>query len=153
MKIDYSNAQIINSSSFSMHDDRFIKMSYEWKRDRGNSMSVYLKKYGATDKQKNKYKIKFNNIIGFEGICCDFWGASEESIYIYGVAFVEEKEQTLIPRLRELKEKEPNVNDSCPILSDKKFIEISIGFLNGDTLTIACESLEVDDDMTKWGGR
>ena len=32
-------------------------------------------------------------------------------------------------------------------------LESSIGFLNGDWMTIACESLEVDDDMTKWGGR
>lgn len=69
MKIDYSNAQIINSPNFYMHDDWFVNMSYEWKRNRGNSISVYLGKYGQ---QKNKYEIKFNNIIGFEGICCDF---------------------------------------------------------------------------------
>ena len=147
MKIDYSNAQIINSPNFYMHDDWFVNMSYEWKRNRGNSISVYLRKYGQ---QKNKYEIKFNNIIGFEGICCDFWGDNDTTINIYDVQFVKEEEQTLIPKLYELKEKKPNVNDSCPILSDKKFIEISIGFLNGDTLTIACESLEVDDDMVAY---
>ena len=65
---------------------------------------------------------------------------------------ISEQRQTLIPRLRELKEKEPNVNEFCPLLSDQKFIEIYIGFLNGDWMTIACESLEVDDDMLKWGG-
>lgn len=65
---------------------------------------------------------------------------------------ISEQRQTLIPRLRELKEKEPNVNEFCPLLSDQKFIEIYIGFLNGDWMTIAYESLEVDDDMLKWGG-
>ena len=149
MKIDYSNAQIINSPDFYMHDDWFVNMSYEWKRNRGNSISVYLGKYGQ---QKNKYEIKFNNIIGFEGICCDFWGDNDTTINIYDVQFVKEEEQTLIPRLRELKEKEPNVNEFCPLLSDQKFIEIYIGFLNGDWMTIACEPLEVDDDMLKWGG-
>lgn len=82
-----------------------------------------------------------------------FWGDNDTTINIYDVQFVKEEEQTLIPRLRELKEKEPNVNEFCPLLSDQKFIEIYIGFLNGDWMTIACESLEVDDDMTKWGGR
>lgn len=79
MKIDYSNAQIINSPDFCMHDDWFVNMNYEWKRNRGNSISVYLRKYGQ---QKNKYEIKFNNIIGFEGICCDFWGDNDTTINI-----------------------------------------------------------------------
>ena len=65
---------------------------------------------------------------------------------------ISEQRQTLIPRLRELKEKEPNVNEFCPLLSDEKFIEISLYFKTGDSLTIVCESLEVDDDMLKWGG-
>lgn len=85
-----------------MHDDWFVNMNYEWKRNRGNSISVYLRKYGQ---QKNKYEIKFNNIIGFEGICCDFWGDNDTTINIYDIQFVKEEEQTLIPRLRELKEK------------------------------------------------
>ena len=55
---------------------------------------------------------------------------------------ISEQRQTLIPRLRELKEKEPNVNEFCPLLSDQKFIEIYIGFLNGDWMTIACDRLK-----------
>ena len=63
------------------------------------------------------------------------------------------EEQTLLPRLYELKEKQLSIDDFCPLLSDEKFIEISLYFKTGDSLTIVCESLEVDDDMLKWGGR
>lgn len=145
MKIDYSNAQIVNSPDFYIHDDWFVNMNYEYKEKCMDSINIHLSKCYEV----NDYNVKFNNVIGFEGTSCRFWGLFQEKCINY-IEFVKEEEQTLIPKLYELKEKEPNVNDSCPILSDKKFIEISIGFLNGDTLTIACESLEVDDDMVAY---
>ena len=61
MKIDYSNAQIINSPDFCMHDDWFVNMNYECGKDT-NTMNVhFIKYYKAKD-----YIVKFNNVIGFD---------------------------------------------------------------------------------------
>ena len=136
MKIDYSNAQIINSPDFCMHDDWFVNMNYECGKDT-NTMNVHFIKYYKV----KDYIVKFNNVIGFEvepDIDC--------------VSYNYPEEQTLLPRLYELKEKQLSIDEFCPLLSDEKFIEISLYFKTGDSLTIVCESLEVDDDMLKWGG-
>lgn len=148
MKIDYSNAQIINSPDFCMHDDWFVNMNYECGKDT-NTMNVHFIKYYKV----KDYIVKFNNVIGFKGVYCKFWGNGlgvEPDIDCVSYNYPEE--QTLLPRLYELKEKQLSIDDFCPLLSDEKFIEISLYFKTGDSLTIVCESLEVDDDMLKWGG-
>lgn len=38
-------------------------------------------------------------------------------------------------------------NPACKLLFDKNYIEITVYFVSGDKLTIACESIYVDDKI------
>lgn len=143
MKINYSNAQIINNKDFYIHDDWFVKMSYEYDESCNGLINLHLKKYCNT---KNDYCIKFINVIGFESISCTFWG---KSINIYDIEYIDNNEQVLLPKLYNEMKKQSSIDKDCKLISDTKYMEISIYLISGDKLTIACETIDVDDKMIK----
>ncbi len=140
MKIDYLNANIINSKNFYIHDDWFEKITYELDNDCNGTINLYLDKYGIIER---KYCIQFINVIGFEATSCVFWGKSSN---ILDMEYMSPDEQTLLPKLYEIKnqQKEPK---ACKPLANKNYIETTVYFKSGDKLTIVCEAICVDDEM------
>lgn len=149
MKINYLNANIINSKNFYIHDDWFEKITYELDDNRNGTINLYLDKYGIIE---HEYYIQFINVIGFEATSCAFWGKSSNVFYM---EYMSTDEQTLLPKLYEIKkqQKKPEI---CKPLDNKNYIETTIYFKSGDKLTIVCEEIYADDlgikPSPRWDG-
>ena len=131
MRIDKSNATIINSESIYIHDDELILLQFDRNT---NILTLFLKQSWPNEFE---YTIEFIKVIGFEITSCDFWGKSE---CVLDFEFIEPDKQSIIPKLSEkwLSVEKDNRNDS---LIENKF-ETIITFSSGDTLIISCEYIQ-----------
>ena len=68
---------------------------------------------------------------------CDFWGHSP---HILDFEYVERKNNTLIPKLFEKKDKDCTYSS---LRNQEDYIETVITFSSGDQLRIACESIVI----------
>ena len=131
MIIDVSNAEIINTKEVYIHDDIFEEL---WFNREGKQLHLLILK---TEIYKS-YTIDFFRVIGFEMTACDFWGRAP---HILDFEYVERKNNTLIPKLFEKKEK-GNYKYSS-LRNQEDYIETVITFSSGDQLRIACESIVI----------
>ena len=137
MKFDVLNGDIINTKNVSFHDD--VLTLLEFNRDRKEiCLSINKTDWGTVGE---KYTVHFHGVIGFEMTSCDFWGPSS---HIDCFAFLGD-DRVITPKLFKRKNEESATRLSC-FLANKKisdFIETSIFFKSGDSLTIACEWIEM----------
>ena len=131
MRIDKSNANIINSKSIYIHDDELILLQF----DRDTSiLTLFLKQSWPN---KFEYTIEFIKVIGFEMTSCDFWGKSE---CVLDFEFIEPDKQSIIPKLSN-KWSSIEKNKNNDFLFENQF-ETIITFTSGDTLKISCEYIQ-----------
>lgn len=126
MKIDISNADIINSKMVYIHDDTLSTLVFN-----RNHKEIIL---NLEDCNCNEYKIKFNNVIGFFMTSCDFWG---ESPRIFDFQLVDKDNNIIIPKMFELNNRYNYEGSSLD--NDGDYIEIVITFVSGDELQVACK--------------
>ena len=131
MRIDKSNANIINSKSIYIHDDKLILLQFD--RDT-NTLNMFLEQ---TWPVKFDYTIEFAKVGGFEMTACDFWGKSE---CVLDFEYVEGESQTIIPKLLK-KWLSIEKYESNDFLLENQF-ETIITFASGDTLIISCEYIQ-----------
>ena len=131
MRIDKSNATIINSKSIYIHDDKLSLLQFD--RDK-NILTMVLKQIWPI---KFEYTIEFINVIGFEMTSCDFWGRSE---CILDFEYVEFEKQTIIPKLAKKWLSVEKDKDNAWLLENQ--FETIITFSSGDTLIISCEHIQ-----------
>lgn len=131
MTIDVSNAEIINSKEVCMHDDILKELCFI--RHEKKLQLLMLR-----EEMFKRYTVDFFRVIGFEMTACDFWGRAP---HILDFEYVERKNNTLIPKLFEKKEKGNYKYSSLRNRED--YIETVITFSSGDQLRIACESIVI----------
>ena len=117
-----------------IHDDILYQVQFDRLK---KELKLIIEKY-ETDQC---FEIKFINTIGFEMTSCEFWGKSP---HINGLAYLSTEEWTIIPKLFERKNLDP---DSCTFLKEpENYTEVIIEFISGDYLIIACEEIIADDN-------
>lgn len=130
MTIDVSNAEIINSKEVCMHDDILKELCFI--RHEKKLQLLMLR-----EEMFKRYTVDFFRVIGFEMTACDFWGHSP---HILDFEYVERKNNTLIPKLFEKKDKDCTYSS---LRNQEDYIETVITFSSGDQLRIACESIVI----------
>ena len=114
-----------------LHDDILLAMHFDKEK---KTITLDCVKY----QNNTSYNIICKNVIGFEMSCCDFWGPSE---CILDFEIISDECLSIIPNLERKWE-----NDSLNTDTKKKyddFFEILFTFTSGDTLRVACESVEL----------
>ena len=130
MKINKSNAEIINSKEVSIHDD--FLLSFNFDRNAKKLLLKFKKNYPI----KKLYDMEFSNVIGFEMTACDFWGAS---ICAFDFEYIDSNEQLLIPKLID-RFNQPGCHYTNAY---EEYIETVITFTSGDSLRVACETISM----------
>lgn len=128
MRIDKSNGRILDSKEVYIHDDIFNELRFEHSKKK---LYLSITKQGI---QGENFIIEFVNVVGFELTSCDFWGPS---IHIFDFEYVEHDNRTLLPKLFEKKNNNPD--PCCSLITQENYIESVITFTSGDQLIIACE--------------
>lgn len=144
MIFNKNNYEIINTKEVYIHDDVLEQLSF----DRENrklilDMHKYCRiKDNQWYKVDEKYKIIYNDVLGFTMTSCDFWGASEriDTIWVHT-----SKDYILIPELQKRLVKESFSSYDISI----DYIESMISFISGDRLRvvskeIVTEALKID---------
>jgi len=140
MVINKRNCEIINTKELYIHDDVFELLTFD--RDNKKLILDLHKYYRIVENQyyrvNEKYKIIFNDVMGFTITSCDPWGSGE---CVFDFINVASKDYILIPDLekRWLKTNNeiPNIRDNC--------IESFIEFSSGDQLRIVSKEIVIED--------
>ena len=135
MIINYKNASIINSNEFCIHDDYKCDLHFDWA---SGDLVFRCQKFTTQD----FYEMKFHDVVDISFSNCDFWGGSRR---IDCIVFLENDEQILLPKI---KRKYAEVGMDGELVLAEHF-ELLIAFVSGDTLRIACKSVDVDDLTTR----
>ena len=132
MKINVTNINTVNFDITYIHDYIFKEMKFDYTK---KNIYIIISKNNDT---KTDRIIKFNNVIGFNMISCDFWG---QSPHILDWEFTD-KDNTIINKLFD--EKNNHDYQDSRLTSIEDYIESIITFTSGNRLTIACEDIIVD---------
>lgn len=133
MRINKLNCDILQTKGAYVHDALFTGFFYDYKQKQI--------KFEAMEQgfQNKKYKFTFENVIGFNMSCTDFWGSSH---YIYDWEAIPANEYLLINRLK--KEALNNDFHNSRVLYPIEYFETKLILISGDELTIACEWIEFE---------
>lgn len=130
IKIDISNASIVNTKNVYIHDDILNDMKFN--RQKGELCLTV----NRADDFNRLYIIKYIDTAAFEMTNCNFWGISP---HILDFEYIPTEKQKLLPKLLE-KQLEYNHPQSKKI-RDGSYIETVITFTSGDTLIIVCREI------------
>jgi len=132
VRIDASNAEIINSKAVYIHDDVLENLTFNRER---KELCLYI----TRNSSERKYSILYSGVIGFNMTSCDFWGSSPR---ILDFEKTGREESTIISKLFSIK-KDNGFTDSL-LESEESYIETVITFVSGDKLTVACKCIDID---------
>ena len=127
MRIDAFNCTAIDSDVY-IHDFLFENMQYDYLK---NKITIRLINESSPERIQ---MIEFYNVIGFDMVACDFWGASP---YVLDWESIEKESQKFVKKF--LTEKQDNNYEYARICADNEYVESVITFISGDRLTVACE--------------
>lgn len=134
MRIDKDNLGLLDTDLVCIHDDVYEGIQYDY-----NTNCVFL--YLSTACERHRKKIVFHNVIGFQMIACDLWGASP---HIIGWEYNLEEKHSLLARISK-------ECDEChrehTILSRKlehgiAYIETQFLLSSGDRFVVVCEYID-----------
>lgn len=83
-------------------------------------------------------EIRFYDVLGYEMTSCDFWGPSP---HVFGWSLVPDNERTLLPRF--LSKAQEHDFDQTSLQRNQEYMEIEVQFTSGDTLTVLCGSIDI----------
>jgi len=131
MRIDINNTSILSTKGITLHDDYFLNFNYF---DSSNTITVNM----LSRDHNNFYTIEFVNVIGFKMSTCSFWGSTP---HVYWFGYSNLNEQTIIPELKKIYKENPNFHNP---FENKEYIEIELILSSSNTLTIACEFINLN---------
>lgn len=136
MIIKQSTLYLLNTSSANLHDSIFKLMTFDYAEK-----CLYIEVVSDNSNDRKRV-IKFINVIGFNMVSCDFWGKSPH-ILDWSVHLTQD--QSIIKKL--IEEKECYHYRFSRLEDEQTYLESVILFTSGDRLTIACEQIELEDDI------
>jgi len=134
MKIDKTNAHIINSKDISFHDQLFLSFEYD--------ITVKRITIKIRDVCKEKtYTVVFDCVEGFEMTGGDCFGAEENAVHILDFEHIGDKDSQLLCELKKrilLYRDEQNCKKQVEDLIQTRFT-----FILGNSIDILCKCIEV----------
>lgn len=132
MRIDISNARIINTPIIYIHDNILKKVEYNKHK---SCLEVFTCKSTGEECILN-----FEKVVYFQMTACDFWGPSTN---ILDFEYLEPTECCAIPKLLD-KSGEQDKYGVKKRVRFNELIETRMTLCSGDQLTIVCEFIDIN---------
>ncbi len=139
MRIDATNGNLLNVHNFSLHDALLMEIQFDISE---NALYVLAKAY---ESPFSNLEIHYHNVIGLEGITCDVWSVSLDSLTIFSLDYMTPSESDLIKRIFS-EYNSDNIKQSR-LITPESYIETVLTCTSGNRWRIACEYIEINETI------